>query len=92
MCSGIVGKHSFSDDCAVELSALSYIDQPECSVVDSSTVQFVISDEASDDRADKCSITCYYCYNRRRYSVVKQRTYVFIGYVIQVLFTNSVWV
>ena len=77
LCSGIGGKHSYCDEYAVEFSALSCINHWNSDFGNSFTVHFVVNDEASDDRADKCSISSYYCHNDRRYSIAKQRMYAY---------------
>ena len=73
---GITGDHMhpYSDynDCAVNLSASGNTEQLDNHFVGIFTAHFIINDEASDDRADKCSINSHYLTNGRRYSAVKQ--------------------
>ena len=59
---------------AENLTALSSVYQLDYSSVDNSAIQCcVVQNVASDDRADKCSISDYY-HHRKRYSVLHSTT------------------
>ena len=73
---GITSNHHSNNDSAVNLSASGNVDQLDSGFVDSFNVHFLINDEASDYKANKCSISSHYLAKSRRYSAAKQCLYI----------------